>query len=78
LAFFFLALFNVPSLEATRTLPYTEFGLLLGRRRGPGLDKLRCFLKSVQAVERSEAFVLAVAQQLITLGVVDGLGNPLP
>lgn len=71
LAFFFLALFNVPSLEATRTLPYTEFGLLLGRRRGPGLDKLRRFLKSVQAVERSEAFVLAVAQQLITMGVVD-------
>ena len=71
LAFFFLALFNVPSLEATRILLYAEFGLLLGRRRGPGLDKLRRFLKSVQAVERSEAFVLAVAQQLITMGVVD-------
>ncbi len=71
LAFFFLALFNVPSLEATRTLLYTDFGLLLGRRRGPGLDKLRRFLKSVQAVERGEAFVLAVAQQLITMGVVD-------
>ena len=65
LAFFFLALFNVPSLEATRILLFTEFGLLLGRHRGPGLDKLRRFLKSVQAVERSEAFVLAVAQQLI-------------
>lgn len=71
LAFFFLALFNVPSLEATRILLFTEFGLLLGRRRGPGLDKLRRFLKSVQAVERSEAFVLGVAQQLITMGVVD-------
>ena len=71
LAFFFLALFNVPSLEAARILLYTEFGLLLGRRRGPGLDKLRRFLKSVQAVERSEAFVLGVAQQLITMGVVD-------
>ena len=79
LAFFFLALFNVPSLEATRILLYTEFGLLLGRRRGPGLDKLRRFLKSVQAVERSEAFVLnvvkgfvlGVAYQLIAMGVVD-------
>jgi len=71
LAFFFLALFNVPSLEATRILLYTEFGLLLGCRRGPGLDKLRRFLKSVQAVERSEAFVLGVAHQLITMGVVD-------
>jgi len=71
LAFFFLALFNVPSLEATRILLFTEFGLLLGRRRGPGLDKLRRFLKSVQAVERSEAFVLGVAHQLITMGVVD-------
>lgn len=71
LAFFFLALFNVPSLEATRILLYTEFGLLLGRRRGPGLDKLRRFLKSVQTVERSEAFVLGVAYQLITMGVVD-------
>jgi len=79
LAFFFLALFNVSSLEATRILLFAEFGLLLGRRRGPGLDKLRRFLKSVQAVERSEAFVLnvvkgfvlAVARQLITMGVVD-------
>lgn len=71
LAFFFLALFNVPSLEATRILLFAEFGLLLGRRRGPGLDKLRRFLKSVQAVERSEAFVLGVAHQLITMGVVD-------
>ena len=71
LAFFFLALFNVPSLEATRILLFTEFGLLLGRHRGPGLDKLRRFLKSVQAVERSEAFVLGVAHQLITMGVVD-------
>ena len=71
LAFFFLVLFNVPSLEATRILLFTEFGLLLGRRRGPGLDKLRRFLKSVQAVERSEAFVLGVAYQLITMGVVD-------
>lgn len=71
LAFFFLALFNVPSLEATRTLLHSEFGILLGRRRGPGLAKLRRFLKAVQVTQRSEAFMLAVAQRLLTMGVVD-------
>ena len=70
LAFFYLALFNAPALEATRSLWYGEFGLLVGRRRGPGLDKLRRFLKAVQTTQRSEAFVLAVAQQLVTMGVV--------
>jgi len=71
LACFFLALFNLPSLEATRTLLHSEFGVLLGRRRGPGLDKLRRFLQAVQVTQRSEAFMLAVAQRLLTMGVVD-------
>ncbi|MEK6588271.1 MAG: hypothetical protein AABY97_05460, partial [Chloroflexota bacterium] len=46
-------------------------GVLLGRRRGPGMKTLRAFLKRVQAVERAEAFTIAVARQLITMGVVD-------
>jgi len=35
------------------------------------MKTLRAFLKRVQAVERAEAFTIAVARQLITLGRVD-------
>jgi hypothetical protein len=71
LAFFFLSWLGFPTVEATRWMSYTAFGVLMGRRRGPGMKTLRAFLKRVQVVERAEAFTLAVARQLITMGVVD-------
>jgi hypothetical protein len=71
LAFFFLSWLGFPTVEATRWMSYAAFGVLLGRRRGPGMKTLRAFLRRVQAIERAEAFSIAVARQLITLGVVD-------
>jgi hypothetical protein len=71
LAFFFLSWLGFTTVEATRWMSYTALGVLMGRRRGPGMKTLRAFLKRVQVVERAEAFTLAVARQLITMGVVD-------
>jgi hypothetical protein len=71
LAFFFLSWLSIPTVEATRWMSHAAFGVLLGRRRGPGMKTLRAFLRRVQAVERAEAFTLAVARQLIGLGRVD-------
>jgi hypothetical protein len=71
LALFFLSWLGFPTIEATRWMSYTAFGVLLGRRRGPGMKTLRTFLKRVQAVERAEAFTLAVARQLISQGMVE-------
>jgi hypothetical protein len=71
LAFFFLSWLGFPTVEATRWMSYTAFGVLLGRRRGPGMKTLRAFLKRVQVVERAEAFTIAVARQLITMGAVE-------
>lgn len=71
LTFFYLALFGLPSLEMVKMLVKSEFGVLLGRRRSPGLTKLRSFLKAVGKLARAEALALAAACLLIQAGVVD-------
>lgn len=71
LTFFYLALFGIPSLEAVKRLVKGEFGVLLGRRRSPGLSKLRRFLKAVERLGRAEALALAAACLQIQVGVVD-------
>lgn len=71
LTFFFLALFGVPTLEAVKMLVKGELGVLLGRRRSPGLTKLRSFLKTVSQLGRAEALALVAACCQIQAGVVD-------
>ncbi|MFQ5814344.1 MAG: putative transposase [Anaerolineae bacterium] len=71
LTFFYLALFGIPSLEAVKLLVKGEFGVLLGRRRSPGLTKLRSFLKAVERLGRAEALALGAACLQIQAGVVE-------
>jgi predicted CopG family antitoxin len=71
LTFFFLALFGIPTLEAVKMLVKGELGVLLGRRRSPGLTKLRGFLKTVSQLGRAEALALVAACCQIQAGVVD-------
>jgi hypothetical protein len=71
LTFFYLALFGIPTLETVKRLVKGEFGLLLGRRRSPGLSKLRDFLKAVEHLGRAEALALVAACFQIQAGVVE-------
>jgi len=70
LTFFYLALFGIPTLERVKMLVKGEFGVLLGRRRSPGLTKLRSFLKAVGRLGRAEALALVAACFQIQAGVV--------
>lgn len=71
LTFFYLALFGIPTLETVKMLVKGEFGVLVGRRRSPGLTKLRGFLKAVGRLGRAEALALVAACLQIQAGVVE-------
>jgi len=71
LTFFYLALFGIPTLETVKRLVKGEFGILLGRRRSPGLSKLRSFLKAVGKLGRAEALALVAACLQIQAGTVE-------
>jgi hypothetical protein len=70
LTFFYLALLGIPTLEAVKRLVKGEFGVLLGRRRSPGLSKLRRFLKAVAQLGRAEALALVAASLQVQAGRV--------
>jgi hypothetical protein len=71
LTFFYLALFGIPTLETVKMLVKGEFGVLLGRRRSPGLTILRSFLKAVGKLSRAEALALVAACFQIQAGMVE-------
>jgi transposase len=71
LTFFYLALFGIPTLETVKMLVKGEVGVLLGRRRSPGLSKLRDFLKAVERLGCAEALALVAACFQIQAGVVE-------
>jgi hypothetical protein len=68
---FYLTLFGIPTLETVKMLVKGEFGVLLGRRRSPGLSKLRSFLKAVGKLGRAEALALLAACLQIQTGTIE-------
>jgi hypothetical protein len=68
---FYLTLFGIPTLETVKMLVKGEFGVLLGRRRSPGLSKLRSFLKAVGKLGRAEALALVAACLQIQAGTIE-------
>ncbi len=71
LTFFYLVLFGLFSLEKVKMMSKGEFGLLLGRRRSPGLTLLRSCLKKLARLGQAEAMALTAAALLVQTGVVD-------
>lgn len=71
LTFFYLVLFGLFNLEQVKLMSKGEFGLLLGRRRSPGLTLLRSCLKKLARLGQAEAMALTAAALLVQTGVVD-------
>ncbi len=71
LTFFYLVLFGLFNLEQVKRMSKGEFGLLLGRRRSPGLTLLRSCLRKLARLGQAEAMALTAAAQLIQAGMVD-------